>query len=95
MADAHCTRGPYPSNTRIVGDKFCRAQRLCVLAWLDADLVKAGELVALTALKPALTFARAGNKRSGRRGCRFSHASQRIEAARVHLSPFPTPTEMP
>lgn len=48
-------RGLHPAIPRIVGDKFRRAQRLYVLAWLDADLVKAGELVALTALELALT----------------------------------------
>lgn len=48
-------RGLHPATPRFVGDKFRRAQRLYVLAWLDADLVKAGELVALTALELALT----------------------------------------
>src|SRR5438309_8337349 len=57
----------------IVGDKFRRAQRLYLLAWMDAGLVKAGELVALTALELALKdrygalfrqrHAHAGNKR--------------------------------
>ncbi len=66
-------RGLHPAIPRIVGDKFRRAQRLYALAWLDADLVKAGELVALTALELALTDrygeffhqrpAQAGNKR--------------------------------
>lgn len=65
-------RGLHPAIPRIVGDKFRRAQRLYVLAWLDADLVKVGELVALTALELALTdryggffrqqLAQAGNK---------------------------------
>ena len=48
-------RGLHPAIPRIVGDKFRRAQRLYELAWLDAGLVKAGELVALTALELALT----------------------------------------
>lgn len=66
-------RGLHSAIPRIVGDKFRRAQRLYLLAWLDADLVKAGELVALTALELALTdrygeffrqrHAQAGNKR--------------------------------
>lgn len=66
-------RGLHAAAPRIVGDKFRRAQRLYLLAWLDADLVKAGELVALTALELALTdryggffrqrHAQAGNKR--------------------------------
>ena len=39
----------------IVARKFERAQKLHVLAWLDFDLIKAGELVAMTALELALT----------------------------------------
>jgi hypothetical protein len=39
---------------RIVAVKFERAQKLYVLAWLDFDVVKAGELVAFTALELAL-----------------------------------------
>jgi hypothetical protein len=38
----------------IVRLKFERAQKLYLLAWLDFDLIKAGELVALTALELAL-----------------------------------------
>ena len=38
-----------------VAAKFERAQKLYLLAWLDADLMEAGELVALTALELALT----------------------------------------
>lgn len=41
----------------IVSAKFNRAQRLMLLAWIDADLAKAAELVALTALELALTDA--------------------------------------
>ncbi|MCE5232261.1 MAG: hypothetical protein ABFC67_06480 [Mizugakiibacter sp.] len=69
-------RGLHPAIPRIVGDKFRRAQRLYALAWIDADLVKAGELVALTALELTLTDryggffrqrpAQAGNKRKRR-----------------------------
>ncbi|WP_133648516.1 hypothetical protein [Paraburkholderia flava] len=47
-------RGLHPAIPHIVGGKFRRAQRLYLLAWLDGDLVKAGELVALTALELAL-----------------------------------------
>jgi hypothetical protein len=39
----------------IVTAKFERAQKLHLLAWVDFDLVKAGELVALTTLELALT----------------------------------------
>lgn len=69
-------RGLHPAIPRIVSDKYRRAQRLYVLAWLDTDLVKAGELVALTALELALTdryggflhqrHAQAGSKRKRR-----------------------------
>lgn len=44
----------HPAIPQIVSDKFRRAQKLYVLAWIDFDLVKAGELVALTALELAL-----------------------------------------
>jgi hypothetical protein len=47
--------GLHPAIPRIVGDKFRRAQRHYALAWVDGGLVKAGELVALTALELALT----------------------------------------
>ena len=39
---------------QVVTTKFERAQKLYLLAWVDFDLVKAGELVALTALELAL-----------------------------------------
>jgi hypothetical protein len=39
---------------QIVTAKFARAQKLHVLAWIDFDLIKAGELVALTTLELAL-----------------------------------------
>ncbi|MDH7970695.1 hypothetical protein QH494_00720 [Sphingomonas sp. AR_OL41] len=38
----------------IVAAKYRRAQKLYLLAWVDIDLIKAGELVALTALELAL-----------------------------------------
>lgn len=38
----------------IVAAKFRRAQKLFLLGWIDADLIKAGELVGLTALEFAL-----------------------------------------
>lgn len=39
----------------IVGLKYRRAQKLYLLAWIDTDLIKAGELVALTTLELAVT----------------------------------------
>jgi len=38
----------------IVTAKFERSQKLHLLAWIDFDLIKAGELVAMTALELAL-----------------------------------------
>lgn len=49
-----------PGVPLIISAKFARAQKLYTLAWLDLDLVKAGELVALTALELALTNSYAG-----------------------------------
>lgn len=43
-----------PLIPRIVRTKYARAQKLYLLGWIDLDLVKAGELVALTALELAL-----------------------------------------
>lgn len=51
----------------IVSAKFRRAQMLYFLSWLYGDLIKAGELVALTALELALRDCY-GNKVRGRRG---------------------------
>ena len=41
----------------IVSAKYARAQRLMLLAWVNGDVAKAAELVALTALELALTNA--------------------------------------
>ena len=51
----------------IVAAKFESAQKLYVLAWLDFDLIKAGELIALTALELALTDCYAGKESARRR----------------------------
>ncbi len=50
-----------------VAAKFERAQKLYFLAWLDADLMEAGELVALTALELALTDCYAARESARRR----------------------------
>lgn len=39
----------------IVSAKFARAQKLMLLGWIDADLIKAAELVGLSTLELALT----------------------------------------
>lgn len=46
--------GVDPLIPQIVRAKYARAQRLHLLGWIDLDLVKAGELVALTALELAI-----------------------------------------
>ena len=51
----------------MVASKFERAQKLYVLAWLDFDLINAGELVALTALELALTDCYASKESARRR----------------------------
>lgn len=52
---------------QILAAKFERAQKLHLLAWIDFDLIKAGELVALTTLELALND-RYGNKVKGKPG---------------------------
>ncbi len=52
----------------IVASKFERAQKLYLLAWLDFELVKAGDLTALTTLELALTD-RYGHKIKDKNGC--------------------------
>jgi hypothetical protein len=47
--------------------KLERAQKLYLLAWLDSDLIEAGELVALTALELALTDCYAARESARRR----------------------------
>ncbi|MFK2891691.1 hypothetical protein ISS98_11200 [Dyella flagellata] len=43
-----------PSIPQTVALKYLRAQKLYAFAWFDCDLIKAGELVALSALERAL-----------------------------------------
>ncbi len=50
-----------------VSGKFERAQKLYILTWIDFDLIKAGELIALTALELALTDRYAGKEIERRR----------------------------
>jgi hypothetical protein len=58
-----------PGIPEIVTAKFRRAQMLYFLAWLYFDLIKAGELVALSTLELALND-RYGDKVKKRGGCR-------------------------
>jgi len=44
----------------VVRLKYARAQKLYLLGWIDAELIKAGELVALTALELALLGSHGG-----------------------------------
>jgi hypothetical protein len=43
-----------PRTPDLVRLKYARAQKLYLLGWIDTDLIKAGELVALTSLELAL-----------------------------------------
>jgi hypothetical protein len=56
----------------IVAAKFERARTLHLLAWVDFDLIKAGELVALTSLELALTD-RYGHKVRDKKGRIYFH----------------------
>ena len=55
-----------PRVPQIVSAKYSRAQRLYALSWLDFDLIKAAELVAITALELALKDRYAGKMKSRR-----------------------------
>jgi hypothetical protein len=57
----------HPTLPHIVSAKFERAQKLYILTWIDFDLIKAGELMALTALELALTDRYAGKEIERRR----------------------------
>lgn len=46
--------GLHDNIPHVVAAKFKRAQKLHLLGWIDLDVIKAGELVALTALELAL-----------------------------------------
>jgi hypothetical protein len=66
-------RGLHPAIPQIVSGKFRRAQNLYLLAWIDFGLLKAGELVALTALELTLkdrygqSFVKQGPGKPGKR----------------------------
>lgn len=59
-----------------VGAKFESAQKLYVLTWVDFDLIKAGELMALTALELAVTDRYAGKEAARRRDAAVKKAVQ-------------------
>ena len=70
----------YPGIPEIVAAKFRRAQMLYFLAWLYFDLIKAGELVGMTALELALRN-RYGNQFKRRRGSpKFAHLLEKMLA---------------
>ena len=60
----------------IVSAKFRRAQKLYALAWFEYDLIKAGELIALTALELAL---------KDQYGHQFRHRSPAFHALLRHM----------
>jgi hypothetical protein len=67
-----------PSSVPIttVAVKFGSAQKLNGLTWLDFDLIKAGELTALTALELAATGRYAGKEMGRRREAAVKKAAQ-------------------
>lgn len=77
----------------VVVRKFERAQKLYVLTWLDFDLIKAGELVAMTALELALTDRYAGAATERRRKLVAGKArtkngkSRRVRSGGRNMSP--------
>lgn len=74
--------GLCPGIPEIVVAKFQRAQMLYFLSWLYFDLIKVGELAALTALELALTD-RYGNKVKRGRLCVV------CRVAKIHVSRGP------
>ncbi|WP_322084555.1 hypothetical protein [Burkholderia sp. BCC1972] len=60
----------------VVRLKYARAQKLYLLGWIDADLIKAGELVALTTLELALM---------DRYGVKFKARERTFAAVLKHL----------
>jgi hypothetical protein len=65
-----------PTVPLTVAAKFESAQKLYVLAWVDFDLIKAGELMALTALELAVTDRYAGKEMARRRETAVKKAAQ-------------------
>src|SRR5258708_9965291 len=63
----------------IVAAKFERAQKLHLLAWVDFDLIKAGELVALTTLELALLDRYGGKVRDRRRKVEAKSATKKAK----------------
>lgn len=61
----------------IVAAKFERAQKLHLLAWVDFDLIKAGELVALTTLELALLDRYGGKVKDRRRKAEAKSATKK------------------
>jgi len=57
----------------IVTARFERAQKLHLLAWIDFDLIKAGELIALTALELALMDRYAPHAKEKYGNTKFAH----------------------
>ena len=75
----------------VIARKFERAQKLYVLTWLDFDLIKAGELVAMTALELALTDRYAGAETERRRklvaGKAENEKSRRVRSGGRNMFP--------
>lgn len=67
----------------IVKAKFTRAMKLHLLAWIDMDLIKAGELVAWTALELTLTDVYKGKIMAGRRAAAAANGKKLSESVRL------------
>jgi hypothetical protein len=65
-----------------VSGKFERAQKLYILTWIDFDLIKAGELIALTALELALTDRYAGKEIERRKKLIIRKAEERTKVSK-------------
>lgn len=71
----------HPAAPDIVKAKFTRAMKLHLLAWVDADLIKAGELVGWTALELALTDVYKGKFLSKRVAATGKRPSEKVTLA--------------
>lgn len=71
----------HPAVPEIVKAKFTRAMKLHLLAWIDVDLIKAGELAAWTAIELALTDVYKGQimaKRRATAAAKGKKASEKV-----------------
>lgn len=79
----------HPHIPKIVSAKYRRAQMLYFLAWLYFDLIKAGELVALTTLELALKDRYGNSVRNKRGDMRFADLLRYLEVDGLTDSQIP------